>query len=171
MKNLLRLHARIPPVVRIYTFADAISLHFFNWKINLLVSCFKKCHYEQHRNNYSIPHKIWPVQEKIEIMLFFSICKFGFLIIYIQIVSNIQNKIMKTLSCTANKSVCRYVTYYSKGCHCTAILMILWNQEATFNIVRLLCIYPFEWHSNISHLIDLLECNTNSWKCIETTER
>ena len=49
--------------------------HFANWKIYLLVSDFKKRHYEQHKNNYSIPHKTWPIQEKIEIVLIFSFLK------------------------------------------------------------------------------------------------
>ena len=86
--------------------------HFVNWKVYLLVSDFKKRHYEQHMNNDSIPHKIWAVQEKIEIVLIFSFFKFWFLI-YIQIASNNHNKLMKTLRCTANKSVPRYITYYS----------------------------------------------------------
>ena len=105
--------------------------HFVNWKIYLLVSDFKKRHYDQHRNNYSIPHEIWPVQEKIKIVLIFSFFEFWFLI-YIQIASNNHNKLMKTLSCTANKSVPRYMMYYREGWHCIAILMILWNQDATF---------------------------------------
>ena len=53
---------------------------------------FKKRHYEQHRNNYSVPHKIRPVQEKIEIVLIFSI----FLIWILNIYSN-SAKISKTL--------------------------------------------------------------------------
>ena len=106
MKNLLRLLAGKIPVVRINTFVKAL-----NWKIYLLVSDFKKRHSEQHRNNYSILHKIWPVQEKIEIVLIFSFFKFWFLI-YIQIASNNHDKLMKTLSCTVNKSVPRYMPYY-----------------------------------------------------------
>ena len=39
------------------------------------------------------------------------------------------------------------------------------------NVVRLLCAYPFEWHSNVSHLTDSLKCHANSCKGIETTER
>ena len=49
------------------------------------MSDFRK-HYEKHRNNYYILHKIWYVQEKIEIGLIFSYFKFWFLI-YIQIAS------------------------------------------------------------------------------------
>ena len=53
--------------------------------------CEKDCHYEQHRNNCSIPHKIWPLQEKVEIVLISSsFSKFWFLI-NIQIVVKDQN--------------------------------------------------------------------------------
>ena len=86
----------------------ALCSHFVNWKKYLLVSDFEKRNYEQHRNNYSIPHKIWHIQEKIKIVLIFSFFKFWFLL-YIEIASN-NHKLMKTLSCTANKSVPRYMT-------------------------------------------------------------
>ena len=43
----------------------------------------KPRHYEQHRNNYSIPHKIRPVQENIEIFIFSN-----FLIWILNIYSN-----------------------------------------------------------------------------------
>ena len=109
-----------------------------NWKIYLLVSEFKKRHYEHHRNNYLIPNIIWAVYEKNGIVLVFSFLKFWFLV-YIQIASNNHNKLRKTLSCTVNKSVLRYMTYYTRSMtyyseewHCTAILMILWNQDVTF---------------------------------------
>ena len=32
-------------------------------------------------------------------------------------------------------------------------------------------VYPFEWHSNVWHLIDPLECHANSHKPVETTKR
>ena len=48
--------------------------------------CIEKSHYDQHRNNYSIPHKIRPVQGKIEIRHIFSFFKFLFFG-YIQIAS------------------------------------------------------------------------------------
>ena len=37
---------------------------------------------------------------------------------------------MKKLSCTANKSVRKYMQYYSEGWHCIVFLMRVWNQEA-----------------------------------------
>ena len=70
---------------------------------------------------------------------------------------------MKTLSCTANKNVPRYMTYYSQGWHCIAILMILSKNQHS-NVVRLLCVYPFEWYFNVRHLIDPLEFHANSYK-------
>ena len=139
-----------------------LCLHFVNWKIYLLMSDFQKCYYEQHVNNYSIPHKIWHVQEKSEIVSIFSFFKFWFLI-YIQIASNNHNKLMKKLSCTANETVPWYMTYYSEGWHCIAILMISEIRKQHSNVVRLLCVYPFEWHSKVWHLIDPLECHANSW--------
>ena len=93
--------------------------HFVNWKIYLLMSNFKKRHYEQ----------------KIEIVLIFSFFKFLFLI-HIQIVSNNHNKLIKTLSCTANKSISRYMMYYNEGWHCIAILKILWIMKQHSKVVR-----------------------------------
>ena len=47
------------------------------------------------------------------------------------IINKNHNKLMETLSCTVNnKSVQRYMAYYSKGWHCIVILLILLNQEA-----------------------------------------
>ena len=58
--------------------------YLVSWKIYLLVSNLKKnCLYEQNMNNFSIPCKIRPVQEKIEIAL---ICTF--LILILDIYSN-----------------------------------------------------------------------------------
>ena len=112
--------------------------NFVNWKIYLLLSDFKKSHYEQHRNNCSMPHKIWPAQEKIEIVLIFSFFEFWFFM-YIQIALNNHNKLMKTLGCTANKSTPRYMTYHREGWHCIAILVIL--QKAGSNIQTALDCY------------------------------
>ena len=36
---------------------------------------------------------------------------------------------------------------------------------------NILLVYPFEWHFNIWHLIDPLECHANSYKPVETTKR
>ena len=43
-----------------------------------------------------------------------------------------HNKLMKTLSCTASRSVPMYMMCYNEGWNGIAILIILWNQEATF---------------------------------------
>ena len=69
---------------------------------------------------------------------------------------------MKTLNCTAKEIVARYMTLYSEGWHCITILMILWNQEATFKRHYIASVYPFEWHSNVWHLIDSFKCHVNS---------
>ena len=51
----------------------SLCSYFVSWKIYLLLSHLQKNRLdEQHRNNYSIPHKIWPVQEQIKIILIFS---------------------------------------------------------------------------------------------------
>ena len=49
--------------------------------------------------------------------------------------------------------------------------MILWNQEATFKRHWIASFYPFEWHSNVCHLIDLFESHAKSCKRIKTTWR
>ena len=117
MKNLLRFHAGKIPAIRINTFANALYVH------TLL---------PERNTSWWMTFKN-AITSSIGIIIpcCTSFLKFWFLI-YIQIASNNHNKLMKTLSCTANKSVPRYMTYYSEGWHCIAILMILWNQEATF---------------------------------------
>ena len=103
MKKLLRLHAGKIPVVRINTLANAlmfillIEKYTFWW-----VTLTQRNAQQRKRNNYFIPHRIFPVQERIEIVLFSSFFKFWFLM-YIQIASNNHNKLMKTLSCNAKK--------------------------------------------------------------------
>ena len=42
--------------------------------------------------------------------------------------------------------------------------MILWNQKAIFRCHQIASVYPFEWHSNVWHLIDPFECHANSCK-------
>ena len=49
--------------------------------------------------------------------------------------------------------------------------MILWNQEATFKHHWIASFYPFEWHSNVCHLIDPFESHATSCKRIKTTWR
>ena len=89
-----------------------------------------------------------------------------------------QNELMKTLACTANKSVpwrVKVHDVHSEGWHCIAILMILWNQEEQHsNMVRMLSVYApnsFDWHSNVWGLIDPLVRLVNSYQRIETTGR
>ena len=130
MKNLLKLHTEKFLSSKSILSLTLLCSHFVDWKIYCYAITTKR-HYEQYRENSSILQKNWPVQEKIEIVLIFSFFKFWFLI-YIQIASNNHNKLMKTLSCTANKSVPRHMMHHSEGWHCIVILMIFWNQEAIF---------------------------------------
>ena len=68
------------PAIRINTFANAIMFILRELKDISSGEWLKKNHYEQHRNNYSILHKIRPVQEHIEIVLIFLFFKCWFLI-------------------------------------------------------------------------------------------
>ena len=72
-----------------------------------------------------IPFGEWLISFCIE----FALSSFSYFLnlIYLQIASNNHKKLLKTLSYTANKSVPRYMTYYSEGWHCIAILTILRN--------------------------------------------
>ena len=103
MKKLLRLHAGKIPVVRINTLANALMFTLLIEKYTFWwVTLTQRNAPQRKRNNYFIPHRIFPVQERIEIVLFSSFFKFWFLM-YIQIASNNHNKLMKTLSCNAKK--------------------------------------------------------------------
>ena len=46
--------------------------HFVSWEIDLLITNFKKICLSKQLNNYSIPHKIRPFQENIEIVFLFT---------------------------------------------------------------------------------------------------
>ena len=103
MKKLLRLHAGKIPVVRINTLANALMFTLLIEKYTFWwVTLTQRNAPQRKRNNYFIPHRIFPVQERIEIVLFSSFFKFWFLM-YIQIASNNHNKLMKTLSYNAKK--------------------------------------------------------------------
>ena len=86
-----------------------------------------------------------------------------------------HDKLMETMSCTANKSVPKCMTYNCERWHCIAVLMVLWDQEQHSNVVILLPVYtaphPSEWNYKVWGLIDPLECNTDSNKRIELTGR
>ena len=70
MKNLLRLHTGKIPVAWINPSANAPMFILYELKDIPFGEWLKtKRDYEQHINNYSITHKICPVQKKIEIVL------------------------------------------------------------------------------------------------------
>ena len=82
------------------------------------------------------------------------------------------NKLMKTLSCTANKgSEERGVLQWRMTFHCHSHDTL----KSGSKIQTLLDCYVFDpnlfnWHSNVWHLTDLLEYH-NLYKQIETTGR
>ena len=84
---------------------------------------------------------------------------------------------MKTLNCTANKSVPLRKGTWRIIVKDDIALLFWWYFEIRkqhSNVVRLLRIYTpnlFDWHSNVWHLIDQLERHANSYKRIETTGR
>ena len=77
---------------------------------------------------------------------------------------------MKTLSCTANKSVPWRKDTWRIIVKDDIVLQFSWYFEIRkqhSNVIRLLHVYtsnPFDWHSNVWDLIDQLERHANSYK-------